>query len=374
MNVAIDDTQTVHRQLKEQLLRKIRSVAINTRLPSERALAEEFAVCRATVNKVMDELEQEGYISRRVGKGTFVVPRDNAVLKDTVSGRAQGEVIIAYPDFFSYWIWDLVHHAEISAMRHNLNLLNLKFQPESDFEALLRIAETQPGLRGIMILPPGDDVPKSLLKKLDSLPIPTVILGPLEQARLYRHVYEVRNDHYKSGYIKMECLLRLGHRNIGIVPNEPPTLAGSEHIRGVKQAVYDYGLRWKDLTFPDTVTHPWEDSMQTGYIQTNEVLDKNSGLTAILCDTITGAFGVLRSMYERNLRCPDDLSLVTAHSNFNIEEFSCPKLTTVTASATDNVAAAMDIILNPGTVHSKSILVDMKLYERESVKQINGEL
>lgn len=42
------------------------------RFPTERELADRFAVARNTVRRAMDALEQSGRISRQVGRGTFI--------------------------------------------------------------------------------------------------------------------------------------------------------------------------------------------------------------------------------------------------------------------------------------------------------------
>lgn len=44
-------------------------------LPSEAELSQRFSVSRATVREALSRLEQAGYILRRHGVGTFVVPR-----------------------------------------------------------------------------------------------------------------------------------------------------------------------------------------------------------------------------------------------------------------------------------------------------------
>jgi len=368
------DSPTMHQQLKTSLLDKIRSMDINTRLPSERALATEFQVCRATVAKVMEELELEGYLSRRVGKGTFIVPRDREVHTTATTPRTQGQVIIAYPDFFSYWIWSIVHHSEIQAMKNNLRLLNLKFQPESDHTALLNLIKNTDNLRGIIIHPGGSFVSTALLKNLDELSVPTIIIGRLEQQRSYRQIYEVSNDHFRSGYLKAECLLKNGHRKIALVNNEPLSECNEQSRRGIKQAVFDYGLRWKDLIQPQMTTQPWEDPMQAGYFQAMEILSTAPDTTAMICDTNTGAIGALRAIYENGKRCPDDISIVTAMEFFHLEEFTCPKLSTVVSSTEHTIQAALDIILDPNPGRGRNVTMNMTLIERESVKNIGEKL
>ncbi|MDL2403367.1 GntR family transcriptional regulator [Rhizobium mayense] len=56
--------------LREQILRG--EVAVDARLPSEPALAQEHSVSRVTVRRALDKLASDGMIERRPGSGTFV--------------------------------------------------------------------------------------------------------------------------------------------------------------------------------------------------------------------------------------------------------------------------------------------------------------
>ncbi len=64
----------VYYQLKEALRKQIESGELNPheRLPSERELEESYDISRMTARRALSELEAEGYIYRRQGKGSFV--------------------------------------------------------------------------------------------------------------------------------------------------------------------------------------------------------------------------------------------------------------------------------------------------------------
>jgi DNA-binding FadR family transcriptional regulator len=60
----------------------------NGRLPTERRLAEQFEVGRGIARRALSELEAEGLVYRRVGRGTFVGSESE---KPRTSARAAGE-------------------------------------------------------------------------------------------------------------------------------------------------------------------------------------------------------------------------------------------------------------------------------------------
>src|SRR5690606_34330224 len=76
----LDDTLpvTLQYQLRMKLMEKIEGKiwSPGTQIPSERELCSEYGVSRMTVREVLKELVQDGYLSRKQGKGTFVTLRE----------------------------------------------------------------------------------------------------------------------------------------------------------------------------------------------------------------------------------------------------------------------------------------------------------
>ncbi len=91
----------LYRQIADQIAGRIRAgdFARGGRLPSERELAEQLQVSRATIREALIALEIEGYVEVRVGAGVFVT-----AARDTVSPRPAG----APPDQVDIGPFDLL--------------------------------------------------------------------------------------------------------------------------------------------------------------------------------------------------------------------------------------------------------------------------
>lgn len=65
---------TLYHQLKEIIINKIKSSEwpVESRIPTERQLCDIYKVSRITVRQALAEIEREGLLYRKQGKGTFV--------------------------------------------------------------------------------------------------------------------------------------------------------------------------------------------------------------------------------------------------------------------------------------------------------------
>ncbi len=367
-NTIFKNENSRHNELKTCLLDQIERSGCNTRLPSETALAKQFNVCRATMNKVMVELEREGYVVRRPGKGTFVSPRDKTI-ESSAARNGSRTVIIAYPDFFTYTLWQEVHYAEMIALKRNLRLINFKMQAETDYAALFHVIQQQADLEGMILIPPSADIPGPVLRQLDTLDIPCVMQISMERLTVHKNWFTIDWDHFKSGYLRMKALLSHGHRKIGFIENEPERLASTD--RGIYCAMQEFGLRRRELTRSTIQAVAWKDPAEAGYSQTLELLDHHPEITALLVDTFPGAYGALRAIHERGLRCPEDISIVTAMDMMNYARLACPALSTVVGNTEKLVEKMFQIILRDSSDVPRHMVQDVELIERESIKTLS---
>ncbi len=68
-------------QLKEEIKDKIKSSTwqVDSQIPTEKSLMEEYNVGRATVREALSHLVNEGYLYKRQGVGTFVAGRQSSL-------------------------------------------------------------------------------------------------------------------------------------------------------------------------------------------------------------------------------------------------------------------------------------------------------
>lgn len=74
----------IYEQIKEQVTTQILSgeLSENEMLPSLRQLAKDLKISVLTTTRAYNELEEEGFITSRQGKGFFVMPRGSDLLRE----------------------------------------------------------------------------------------------------------------------------------------------------------------------------------------------------------------------------------------------------------------------------------------------------
>lgn len=68
----------IYEQIKQAMINQILTdeLKCDEMLPSIRSLAQDIRISVMTIKKAYDELEQEGYIITKQGKGSFVAPKN----------------------------------------------------------------------------------------------------------------------------------------------------------------------------------------------------------------------------------------------------------------------------------------------------------
>ena len=106
--------EQIEQQIKAQILEG--SVMENEQLPSIRQLARDLKISVITTTRVYNDLAEEGFIISVTGKGYFIAPRNNELLRERMlcemeeslekavqngrnAGLSDGEIIAALKKF-----------------------------------------------------------------------------------------------------------------------------------------------------------------------------------------------------------------------------------------------------------------------------------
>ena len=84
MMISNSSSVPIYEQIKKWIVEQIMNNELqeDELLPSIRSLALDLHISVMTVKKAYDELESEGYIITRHGKGSFVAPRNRELMRE----------------------------------------------------------------------------------------------------------------------------------------------------------------------------------------------------------------------------------------------------------------------------------------------------
>jgi DNA-binding LacI/PurR family transcriptional regulator len=136
----------------------------------------------------------------------------------------------------------------------------------------------------------------------------------------------------------VQHLAALRHTRIAFV-------AGPTHLKsaGARREAFKTSMTEIGLS-PDLVVigdHRMEGGMQA----LTKLSNMNDRPTAVLCSNDMTAIGVMREAYDRNIKIPDDLSVV-GFDDIHLAQFTTPPLTTVQMSQHELARIAFQALLN----------------------------
>lgn len=145
-------------------------------------------------------------------------------------------------------------------------------------------------------------------------------------------------SHFDAGYAAARYLFELGHRNVGHIA-APLNSRARKRAAGYMRAVKEFGAA-ATVASADAPS-----SVALGGTLLVELMDRAPATTAVFCGNDNLALGVLFECQRRQIRVPDDLSII----GFNNLEFSgcaCPSLSTVATPRYEMAQRAAEIILD----------------------------
>lgn len=146
-------------------------------------------------------------------------------------------------------------------------------------------------------------------------------------------------DNITGGFLAVEHLIRLGHREIGVIGGSSESSVGFERLEGGKKALAAYGL---DVISDYSLEGDF--SKGSGYQGGKKFLQMSEPPTAIFAANDYMALGAYQAITEEGVKIPEEIALI----GFNDIEFTSTKgieLTTIGQKKYEMGALAVKTLL-----------------------------
>jgi LacI family transcriptional regulator len=285
-----------------------------------RDVAEIAGVSTATISRVVN---RSGYVSAKTRSAVEEVIREHGYsasrsARGLSSGRT-GLIGVTVPRIHPAYFSVIVAGVADALYEHDMRIVLCPTLHEHDREVSLLerlVHGTTDG--GVLILP--EESP-SELRGLMTHGFSFVVVDP--GTRIDGSVPTVSAANAAGATQATEHLLALGHRRIAAISGPSGLMANKERARGYNAALAAAGLR------PDPkLMFESEFDVEGGSAAASALLDVAERPTAIFAFNDQMAIGAMQAAFARNLRIPEDLSIVGFDDTAESELFR-PALTTV---------------------------------------------
>ena len=163
-----------------------------------------------------------------------------------------------------------------------------------------------------------------------------------------------------GGYKQCECLIKKGHKEIGFLGNSS-VYKNKEKVLGITSALEDYHIQVRDEFFI------YEENFEEKVI---ELINREDGPTAIICQWDYTAIKLIKFLYEKGIKVPEDISIIGS-GNTEISSLFIPALTTLELNIDYACETAVELLLkriNKPDKPYENITINSTLVERDSIK------
>jgi GntR family transcriptional regulator of arabinose operon len=354
-------------QLKQEIMDWFHSGRLKPgdQMPSENEIAEQFAMSRQTVRQSFGDLEQEGWLYRIQGKGTYVSnPAERKVQEVQTIG-----IITTY---ISDYIFPLIVRGAEATLRskgYRLLLSSTDNNKEKERESL-QMMMSQP-LSGLIVEPTRSAEGNPNLSYYLSLDYQNIPYLMINERYPEMDCPCIKVDDELGGFLAAEHLIQLGHQRIaGFFKMDD--LQGVNRLKGFIRAHREYQIKLS----PDVVIHyTTEEKRQKPYEQAISMLMlAEDRPTAFVCYNDELAVQLLEAARQVGLQVPKDLSMV-GFDDSSLATATEVKLTTLSHPKTDLGIQAAQLLISRIEKQAKqdisnTIIHKPQLIVRESTQLI----
>lgn len=337
--------KTLYMQIYEFLKEKIISKEIvpGQQLPTELELADQFGVSRITSKNALNQLESEGLVYRKQGKGTFVSASAPKIYTQSMNKVIAMVFPFETANNSSGFVMSYVNGA-MSYLAPRGYYISIHCT-EWNYDVERNILKSLPasGVGGIIYSPESSTKHIDLLNLLclDKYPIVTI-----DKYYEGMQLSSVTSDNFNGQYKLTEELIKMGHRKMTYLTCEDIEDKTSLRDRyfGYCKAMKDYGIQIdRDISLIDYHSVDSEEERIKFLEKEIDYLLKR-GVTAILVENDLEAIKLEKVILNMGLSVPKDISIAGFDDLDWLEHLEL-KLTTVRQNNFEIGRRAAEIIV-----------------------------
>ena len=250
------------------------------------------------------------------------------------------------------------------ARQNNFTVIvcNSLHDPLLEEEYIRTMMEKQ--IRGLIISSISDD--KSQLNTMIKAGVHVIAIDQKIEAE---QISQIEFNYQKGGFLATRHLQSKGHKRIGYVTSKVDRPSRKNIMLGYSEAMKKEGFEPMVEELGESLTPHALLEFNTGNLLTRKLLDATNPPTAIFACNDMVAFGVIHALSERNIRVPQDMS-VMGFDGIDFGQMMNPQLTTIKQPNHEMGKLACKMLLdkmNGEEVPRFDVIFQPKLIERSSV-------
>lgn len=307
--MAIDLKSSVHLyvQVTNDLKSKIESgkLKVGDRLPPQSEIAEAYDVSLITIKKAFVDLNREGVIYSRVGKGTYISNRTTHV--DFSKCRAVGFVL---RDLDSPFFSRIVAGAEKRLSQEKFNCLLSSTAGKAEMEDSMIQHFLEIGVSGLIIASMSREYMASpAIRSLEAEKFPYAVVSYMVD----EDISYVGTDHEEGAFLATQHLIKLGYKKIGYINgihDEGSSLLGELRKKGFLLALRKYNVEYHpEYEYRFRLCSEWND-YQSGYDIGLQFIETSEKPEAVFAFDDLSALGFQKAIIDNGFKVPQDVAIV----------------------------------------------------------------
>lgn len=322
-----------------------------------RVLNNSNSVSSSNRKAVLDAIKQLGYTPRRKSKAKSTGTTALCIGTSHLSGERE---------LSGHYFPAIIQSIQEECSRQSINLLLISLSSEDTGLQEVQRVIRQGAVDSMVLLYVLDP---EVIETLLNFDIPSVLVNAYFP---WLPIDSVNSDAFTGVLLAMRYLVDNGHQRIALI--DAPEDRQDYWIR-MRGLAYRHALEQVGIPVDPDLIARGDLGPAGGERAMQQILDRNTPFTAVMCCNDESAFGAMRALQAAGLRIPEDVSVV-GHDDVNATTLVTPALTTLRVSRYDLGRLAIQMlsqrIENPDHP-PHHILTAERLIMRDSARNLNGD-